>query len=673
MNLQSEITEIKGIGDKSRIPFEKLNIHSVNDLIYYFPRSYEHFEKIISIDLIQDMERCAVFGKIAAPLKMIRAKGMSVITGYVKDDKDDVMEIKIYNMPFLTKTLKAGSEYVFRGFVRIVKGIAVMSQPKIYSPKDYMLIEDTIGPVYSLTKDLSNEKIKKAIAYCLDTCRLTPEYMTEEELTQTGLMRLEDALNNIHRPSSSQKLDMARRRLVFDEFAAFLALLKAEDAIGKKIPNENPMIETAANKRLEESLPYSLTNSQKSAVNEIINDMTGKYSMNRLVQGDVGSGKTIVAIQALLLCAENGYQGVMMAPTEVLARQHYENIRALSDKYQLNLTPVLLTGKMSSSARRDALANIKSGLSNVILGTHALFQEGVDFNRLALVITDEQHRFGVKQREELRNKGINPHILVMSATPIPRTLAMIIYGNLDISVMRDMPKNRIPIMNCVVGSKFRKKTYELIRKEVSAGHQAYVICPMVEENEDIVPDLKDVKNYSKELADYFGDTIRVEMLHGKMKPAEKTEIMERFKEKFIDVLVSTTVVEVGIDVSNATVIMIENAERFGLSQLHQLRGRVGRGDAQSYCVLVSDSHNPDTIKRLEILNKTNDGFEIAEADMRQRGPGELSGVRQSGEIVFSLANIINDSDVFLLANEWYERLSDRINNMNVDYIDFRTI
>lgn len=403
-----------------------------------------------------------------------------------------------------------------------------------------------------------------------------------------------------------------------------------------------------------QSLSYELTAAQMRVWNEIQKEMTGDYVMSRLVQGDVGSGKTIVAFLGLLLSGLNGYQGALMAPTEVLARQHYEKISGMLEHYGLPLKAELLTGSMTAKQKREAYVRIESGSSSIIIGTHALIQEKVNYRNLALVITDEQHRFGVRQREQLAGKGLTPHILVMSATPIPRTLGIILYGDLDISVINELPMNRLPIKNCVVDTGYRPKAYAFIRQQTELGRQCYVICPMVEESENL--DAENVTDYSQMLQEILGPSIRVGYLHGKMKEKEKDEIMTAFGRNEIQVLVSTTVVEVGIDVPNATVIMIENAERFGLAQLHQLRGRVGRGKYQSYCIFMTASRSKETKERLEILNHSNDGFYIANEDLRLRGPGDLFGIRQSGVLDFKIADVFQDAALLQEANAAAERL-----------------
>lgn len=672
MELNTSVKNIKGVGDKTYELLQKMSLLSFGDLIHFYPRTYDKFEELFSMDSINAFERISILGTVKNSPKIIKYNGRSILSFFISY-KDLVLEIKYFNSPFLLKAFKPGDKKVFRGYVTSFRGNLTITQPKVYDYEEYKKIEGTIFPIYPLTKGLSNDKISKYIKYVLDNTEATTDYLYDNELIDYSMLSIDKALKAIHFPSDERELTLARRRIIFEEFVSFISLSKSSADLDLQLPNNNRMIEVADCKRLEENLPYKLTNAQKNAVSDIISDMTGDKTMNRLVQGDVGSGKTIVSVMALLLCAANGYQGALMAPTEVLARQHYELVCKLTKEYKLCLSPILLTGKMSSKDKKEVLSSIAEGKNNVIIGTHALIQDNVSFNNLGLVVTDEQHRFGVHQRENLKNKGNEPHLLVMSATPIPRSLAMIIFAGLSISVIDELPKNRKPISNCVVDSSMRIKVYEKIRSEIKKGHQAYVICPMVFENDDDELMLKSVERHAKDIKDYFGDEISVGSLTGKMKPDEKNKIMDSFKNHDIDILVSTTVIEVGIDVPNATIILIENAERFGLSQLHQLRGRVGRGSDDSFCVLLSDSKNDQTIKRLKILNETNDGFEIAREDMRLRGPGELNGVRQSGELQFGLGDIGSDGDLLALASEFIEKEGDRYKATSDKLIDFRTI
>ena len=493
-----------------------------------------------------------------------------------------------------------------------------------------------------------------------------------------------EALNNIHFPRDMEHLVAARRRMVFDEFFDFLYYLRENKEQSDQLINEYQMTETADTVQFLEQLPYELTRAQKKVWAEIRSDLNSHYCMNRLVQGDVGSGKTIIAVLALLMCVSNGYQGAMMVPTEVLATQHYEDICEYIEKYNIAFSPVLLVGSMTAKEKRIAYEKIASGEANVVIGTHAVIQEKVVFKNLAWVVTDEQHRFGVRQRETLANKGQNPHVLVMSATPIPRTLAIILYGDLQISVIDELPANRLPIKNCVVNTSFRPKAYQFIEKEVRSGRQAYVICPMVEEGE--MEELENVIDYAEKLRSALPGDIRVGILHGKMRPADKNRIMEEFASHELDVLVSTTVIEVGINVPNSTVMMVENAERFGLAQLHQLRGRVGRGEHQSYCIFISTQDNKETMERLDILNKSNDGFFIASEDMKLRGPGDLFGIRQSGDFAFRMADIYTDAGILKQASEAVNKVMDNyltemeLQNLktflatrSINKVDFRTI
>ena len=436
---------------------------------------------------------------------------------------------------------------------------------------------------------------------------------------------------------------------MFEEFLTFILSLRQLKE--KEEKNKNPFFFEKQEdvEAFIKKLPYELTNAQKKVWQEILTDMTGEHVMSRLVQGDVGSGKTIIAFLGLLLAGLNGYQGAMMAPTEVLAKQHYECIKEMLEMYEIPLQAELLTGSMTAKEKRIAYARIASGEVSIIVGTHALIQDKAEYRNLALVVTDEQHRFGVKQRETLAGKGNTPHILVMSATPIPRTLAIILYGDLDISVIDELPANRLPIKNCVVDTGYRKTAYTFMQKQVAQGRQCYVICPMVEESEAL--EAENVTDYAKQLQEELGESICVEYLHGKMKQSQKDDIMERFSRNEIQVLVSTTVIEVGINVPNATVMMVENAERFGLAQLHQLRGRVGRGKYQSYCIFMTASKTKETKKRLEILNHSNDGFYIASEDLKLRGPGDLFGIRQSGILDFKLGDVFQDAKILQHASD----------------------
>lgn len=509
-------------------------------------------------------------------------------------------------------------------------------------------------PVYPLTAGLTNNAVKKAMSQALEFLDLRQDFLPAELCTQYELAEYNYSMKGIHFPEDKEEFYRARERLVFEEFLVFILSLRFLKSREDKAVNGFRFKEQKKIDMFLNALPYELTSAQKKVWMEMKRDMSGPHVMSRLVQGDVGSGKTIVALLGLMYAGLNGYQGAMMAPTEVLAKQHYENISSMFAQYKIPLKTVLLTGSMTAKEKRGVYEAIASGEADIIVGTHALIQEKAVYKNLALVVTDEQHRFGVKQREKLAGKGQMPHILVMSATPIPRTLAIILYGDLDISVIDELPKNRLPIKNCVVDTGYRNTAYHFMQKQVEAGRQCYVICPMVEESENM--EAENVIDYTQLLRESLGSGIQIAYLHGKMKQAEKDEIMDAFGRNEIQILVSTTVIEVGIDVPNATVMMIENAERFGLAQLHQLRGRVGRGKHQSYCIFMSASKAKETKERLEILNKSNDGFFIASEDLRLRGPGDLFGIRQSGLLDFRLGDVFQDAKILQKANEAASRL-----------------
>ena len=645
MDWNSELTSVKGIGEKTVKYFSKLNLYTVRDLLYYFPKDYEKFEEPISVGECKSGGIVTVRAKIPGQNMELRKAGRLVLFKFYLLDNGKRIDITYFNMAFLKNTLFPGQEYIFRGKLEEKNGRLFMDQPKFYQPQEYGKYVNTLQPIYSLTKGLTSNFIQKAIKEIMKNLSIDQELLPQEMVDKYELCSRREAFETLHFPKTQEQVLQARKRLVFEEFLAFCLNVKSRKDESLQLPVEKPLLRTAATERLLQQLPYKLTNAQLKAWEQIENDMCGEFAMNRMIQGDVGSGKTILAILALLMNAGNGRQGAFMAPTEVLAKQHYDSIMELVEKYHLDMKPILLVGSMTAKEKRKAYESIEMGLVNVIIGTHALIQEKVNYNNLSLVITDEQHRFGVRQRQILQNKGDNTHILVMSATPIPRTLAIILFGDLHLSVLDEMPVGRLPIKNCVVNTSYREKAYQFMLKEIQKGHQIYCICPMVEEGE--MDHLENVVNYTQKLQEHFGTKIRVAYLHGKMKPALKNQIMEEFAEGNIDILVSTTVIEVGINVVNATVMMVENAERFGLAQLHQLRGRVGRGKEQSYCIFVNGNQNQKTSERLELLNKSNDGFFLANEDMRLRGPGDIFGIRQSGDFVFRIGDIYSDSDILL--------------------------
>lgn len=648
MRLQDSIVKLKGIGEKSAAVFAKVGVETVEDLLRYYPRGYEMYGEPVRLSDAVEGQKCSVRGVVMLVSAVKRYTRYQVFTAQIQVGSE-MMEGVWFNMPFLRNYFQRGGQYIFRGVVSCKGNRYRMDQPEYYTLGDYDRLLYVMQPKYPLTSGLTGKMVTKAVKQVFDCGEVwVPEYLPKETVERYGLLAEWEALKRVHFPKNDKEMRYARNRLVFDEFLFFILGLRRLRESQAELPNEAPMKRVLETAQIVEGLPYRLTKAQERVWEEIQTDLSGVHVMSRLVQGDVGSGKTILAVLALVMAGVNGYQGALMVPTEVLAKQHYESICALFEEYQIPLRVVLLTGSTTAKEKRIAYGEIESGEAQVVVGTHALIQEQVVYQRLGLVVTDEQHRFGVRQRETLAGKGMHPHVLVMSATPIPRTLAMIVYGDLDISVVDELPAYRLPIKNCVVDESYRPSAYRFMEKEVNAGHQVYIICPMVEESEEL--ELENVTDYTKRLQDIFPQ-YQIQCLHGKMKPKEKNEIMEQFAEGKIQILVSTTVIEVGINVPNATVMMVENAERFGLAQLHQLRGRVGRGKAQSYCIFMSGNKGKETKKRLEVLNKSNDGFFIASEDLKLRGPGDLFGIRQSGILEFRLGDIFQDSHVLQDASE----------------------
>ena len=684
--LNEQVTGLKGIGEKTAKLFEKCGVKTVGDLLTYYPRGYDGFEAPLpACDLKSGMVNACKLTIIGSIVKR-RVRNLSIIS-FEAADQTGTVRITYFNAPYLANSLKSGTTHIFRGLVQKKGSAFTIDQPKMYKIEEYAALIGRLLPRYPLVKGLTNNAVTKAVEQAFLHVGKLEEFIPEEILKRLSLIDYFEAVKGIHFPQNEEQLEKARRRLAYNEFLLFVINLRLLKKNQEEIKNSYPMIEVADVKRLLEQLPYKLTKAQENAWKDIQNDLSGENVMNRLIQGDVGSGKTILALLALLTAAGNGYQGALMAPTEVLAAQHYESFKELIDKYNIStLKPVLLTGALSAKDKKEAQRQIKEGEVNCIIGTNALIQSKVEYKNLALVITDEQHRFGVRQREALAGKGLNTHVLAMSATPIPRTLAIILYGDLHISIINELPAGRIPIKNCVVGTDYRNTAYKFIKDQVEQGRQAYVICPMVEEGE--LDGVTNVTDYTQTLREVLPPSITVEMLHGKMKPAQKDEIMEAFARRDIDVLVSTTVIEVGINVPNATVMMIENSERFGLSQLHQLRGRVGRGKHQSYCIFINTSESDEAKQRLSIMNKTNDGFVIAEEDLQQRGPGDLFGVRQSGELNFRVGDIYHDADLVKesamdadrILNEdpnlefpQHRVLKDTLATKSANFVDFATL
>ena len=649
MNETARISTLKGIGEKTEKIFQKAGIYTVGDLIRYFPRGYDVYEEPVPISELEEGKTMTVTGSVYGRIQVGGSPKMQITTVYLKDITG-TLKVIWFRMPFLRNTLAKAGVITLRGRVIRKKEGLVMEHPEVFCPASkYDLKQDTLQPVYPLVTGLTNHAVMKAVRQVLEDCDVGEGILPKDITREYQLSDYRQAIYGIHFPKDKEEFYHARKRLVFEEFMLFILSLRMLKESEERVLNpycfrEQPQIEKFLN-----SLPFELTNAQKTVWREIKNDMEDIHVMSRLVQGDVGSGKTIVALLAMMYTGLNGYQAAMMAPTEVLARQHFENINHMLQEYEIPLKVGLLTGSMTARQKRAIYEDVESGGIQLVIGTHALIQEKVIYKNLALVVTDEQHRFGVKQRETLANKGVSPHILVMSATPIPRTLAIILYGDLDISVINELPKNRLPIKNCVVDTGYRNTAYRFIKNQIAEGRQCYVICPMVEESETL--EVENVTDYTENLQEILGVDIKVQCLHGKMKQSQKDEIMEAFSKNEIQVLVSTTVIEVGIDVPNSTVMLIENAERFGLAQLHQLRGRVGRGKYQSYCIFMSASKSKETKERLDILNKSNDGFFIASEDLRLRGPGDLFGIRQSGILDFKLGDVFQDSQVLQQASK----------------------
>jgi ATP-dependent DNA helicase RecG len=643
------VTILKGIGDKTAQLFARLKVRTVEDLIRYYPVRFIPYVAVISIDGVQEGTTCAVRACISRIPKTIRVKNMKITNGRI-EDATGCLDVVWYNSPFVAGGLHTEQEYVFCGKIKRRKnGSLMMEHPVIHACDEYAQLEGRLRPVYRLTKGISQKTVEKAVRQALEGHSFGEDWMPVDIRDRYGLLEYAQAARMMHQPLSEDEAARARKRIAFDEFFKFLYNIRRIKEDGEDLASEYVMKESGAYEEYRSILPYELTGAQKDAIDDVYADMCSGRAMNRLIQGDVGSGKTAVAVAAMYLCFKNGCQSALMVPTEVLAVQHYEKVASLFEHAQHKPRVVLVTGSMTAAAKREAYRKITVHEADMIIGTHALIQDAVEYDRLALVITDEQHRFGVEQRRKLAGKASAPHIMVMSATPIPRTLAVILYGDLDISVIDKKPMGRLPVKNAVITPKDRGKAYRTILNEIRAGHQAYVICPMVGESEFM--EAEDVTEYAGKLKSVFPDDIMIQCLNGRMKQEEKDRIMASMASGKTHILVSTTVIEVGVDIPNATVMMIENAERFGLATLHQLRGRVGRGDAQSYCVFVRTSDSETAKRRLSIIEGSNDGFYIASEDLKLRGPGEILGESQSGEMHFEAADIYADADMLQAASQ----------------------
>ncbi|MCR5211760.1 MAG: ATP-dependent DNA helicase RecG [Lachnospiraceae bacterium] len=630
-NTSSSIRSLKGIGEKTEALFNKLNIYSVDDLITYVPRAYYLYsEPVSSYEDVRIGEKQAFF--VTVDGKPSIKKGRVSVTILKGIDRNGIrLEMVWFNMPYLRSTIQIGKSYVFFGLVKEIsrEGKVSLSQPLIFDPEKYEDMMLYPQGIYPLTKGLSNNAVKKAIKAAFEIAGEREDFLPNEILLKRGLPTLSKALYDLHFPEDLEGLRVAKDRLLYDEFLLFLLFEKMSHS-RKTVKNTFRLEKRTEFERVMNSLPYPLTEGQKKALSDIMSDLNGPLVTERLIQGDVGSGKTLIAFLSMLLMVENGYKALLMAPTEVLSKQHLITFQKYIEEFSLPYEAVLLNSDVKGSERKETLEKIQSSSGIFIIGTSALITKAREYENVGIVITDEQHRFGVKQRMTLIEKGESPFSLLLSATPIPRTLALILYEGMNITVINDKPKNRLPIKNCLVTREKRRASYSFMAKEIKEGHQCYVICPFVENNDE-KPDVCDVMTYKDSLQKEMGSDIRIAFLHGRMSDEEKDRIMRDFYDRKADILVSTTVIEVGIDVPNATVIMIENAERFGLSQLHQLRGRVGRGDAQSYCIFMDCSGKKEPDKKLSVINSSNDGFFIAEEDLKERGPGDLTGIRQSGD------------------------------------------
>ena len=639
INLDTSVQYLKGVGPKMYELLNKLSIYTVKDLLEYYPRVYEDRTKITPISDFQKDQNVLFLGTLVKPVTMVYAKKKKILSTVVVDDSGAIAMLTWFNQVYIKDRIKEGGTYLFYGKVGSVSGSrATLDSCSIYDVNDLDKIQG-LYPIYPLTAGITQNYLFKLINNLMDSGIMVNEIFNEEFRRKYRLAEANYALRNIHFPKSYEMVNVARNRIIFEELFLFqLALLNM-----KQIEVEHTNTNTYSD--LDESeflklISFELTGAQKKVVSQIKKDMSSKTVMNRLVQGDVGSGKTMVAAIAMYLAVKNGYQAALMAPTTILANQHYIELSQYFEKLGINVE--IITSSTTKKQKEKIIEKLKNNDIDILIGTHSIIEDNVEFNNLGLVVTDEQHRFGVKQRMKLSAKGNVVDTIVMTATPIPRSLAIILYGDLDLSIIDELPPGRKPVETCVVNDSYNQRVYNFLKKQINEGRQVYVVCTLVEENEDL--DLNSVEKLYEEYKKEFNG-YNVAILHGKMKNKEKDSIMQEFKANKINILISTTVIEVGISVPNATVMVIENADRFGLAALHQLRGRVGRGSASSYCILKSNNKSAIARQRLDIMRKSNDGFEIAQKDLELRGPGDFFGVRQSGMPEFKLANLLTDTKI----------------------------
>ena len=650
VQLDTRLQFLKGVGEARAKTFSKQNIFSVSDLLRNYPRAYEDWNNVTPIRDVNINENVCIRAIVAESPKVVRINGGRILVKTAISDGSDYMNVTFFNNKYVKDQLKEDEEYLFFGKVTVDKyGAKGMLSPRF----ERSLEKQRIRPIYKATSTLSSKVIEKITEGALrETKGNLKDFIPQCVVDRYKLMPFEDAINTVHFPDSEKALSLAKRRLIFEELLLLQMGLLGERASGGKRKAEPVPLDWS--EKFYMSLPFEPTNAQKRAVSEAIADMQTEKPMNRLLQGDVGSGKTAVAAAIMYNAVKNHFQAALMAPTEVLATQHF---KTLQNFFGEDINIELLTGSVTAKNKRIIRERLADGTCDIVVGTHAIIQNDVEFKRLGLVITDEQHRFGVNQRNTLSQKGNNPHTLVMSATPIPRTLAMMIYGDLDISVLDELPKGRQPIKTFCVPTSYHKRIYNFLHKNIKEGRQCYIVCPLVDDNDsDLVPA---TEYYDFLKSTYFTDCT-LGLLHGQMKPKEKEAVMSRFYSGEIDLLVSTVVIEVGVDVPNATVMVIENAERFGLSQLHQLRGRIGRGTEESTCVLLSDAQNEDARERFDIMCRTTDGFEIARKDLELRGPGDFFGSRQHGLPDMRVANLMTDTRILYEAQKTAKEILDGV-------------